>query len=54
MAIKFAKDIAKAIRERESIQLPENCVSGEAFEKWLCEGYERRADVTNEYKCISE
>ena len=35
MAIKFAEDIVKEIRERGSIEVPEGYVTGEAFEEWL-------------------
>lgn len=37
MAIKFARDIVKQIRERGPIKVPDGCVTGEAFEKWLVE-----------------
>ena len=36
MAVKFAKDIAKEIRERGSIEVPEVYFTVEAFENWLC------------------
>ena len=35
MAIKFAEDIVKEIRERGSIEVPKGYVTGEAFEEWL-------------------
>lgn len=35
MKIKYAKDIAKEIRERGSVQVPEGCIAGDAFEEWL-------------------
>lgn len=35
MKIKYAKDIAKEIRERGSVQVPEGCITGDAFEEWL-------------------
>lgn len=38
MAIKFAEDIVKEIRERGSIEVPEGYVTGEAFEEWLYKG----------------
>ena len=37
MAIKFANDIIKEIRERGSIEVPEGYFTGEAFEEWLYE-----------------
>lgn len=38
MAIKFAEDIVKEIRERGNIEVPEGYVTGEAFEEWLYKG----------------
>ncbi len=35
MAIKFANDIVKEIRERGSIEVPKGYFTGEAFEEWL-------------------
>lgn len=35
MAIKFADEIVKEIRERGSIEVPEGYFTGEAFEEWL-------------------
>lgn len=35
MAVKFANDIVKEIRERGNIEVPEGYVTGEAFEEWL-------------------
>lgn len=35
MAIKFAQDIVREIRERGSIEVPEGYVTGEDFENWL-------------------
>ena len=37
MSIKFADEIAKEIKERGQIQVPDGCVTGEEFEKWLRE-----------------
>lgn len=37
MAIQFAKDIVKQIEERGPITVSEDCVTGEAFERWLIE-----------------
>lgn len=37
MAIKFANDIVREIRERGSIEVPEGYFTGEAFEEWLYE-----------------
>lgn len=37
MAIKFANEIVKEIRERGSIEVPEGYFTGEAFEEWLYE-----------------
>ena len=34
MSIKFADEIAKEIKERGQIQVPDGCVTGEEFEKW--------------------
>lgn len=35
MAVKFADEIVKEIRERGSIEVPEGYFTGEAFEEWL-------------------
>lgn len=35
MAIKFADEIVKEIRERGSVEVPEGYFTGEAFEEWL-------------------
>ena len=35
MGIKFADEIAKEVKERGQIKIPDNCVTGEEFEKWL-------------------
>lgn len=35
--IKFAEDIVKEINERGTISVPENCMTGEEYEKWLYE-----------------
>lgn len=35
MRIKYAADIIKEIRERRSIEIPEEGVAGEEFEQWL-------------------
>ena len=37
MSIKLADEIAKEIKERGQIQVPDGCVTGEEFEKWLRE-----------------
>lgn len=37
MAIKYANEIVKEIEERGQIQVPDNCITGEEFEKWLRE-----------------
>ena len=37
MSIKFADEIAKEIKERGQIQVPDSCITGEEFEKWLRE-----------------
>ena len=45
MGIKFAKDIVKEIEARGSIKVPDNCVTGETFEKWLCEEKNKMNDI---------
>ena len=40
MAIKFADEIVKEIEERGQIQVQDDCVTGEEFEKWLKDNYE--------------
>lgn len=35
IAIKYAKEIVKEIRERGSIMIPDGCDTGDAFEEWL-------------------
>lgn len=45
MSIKYADDIIKEIEERGQIQVPEGCVTGEEFEKWL---RENKVDFTKE------
>ena len=35
MAIKFAKDIIEQINARGPITVSDDCVTGEAFERWL-------------------
>ena len=45
MAIKYANEIAKEIKERGEIQVPECCVIGEEFEKWL---RDRNINLTKE------
>lgn len=37
MAIKFAKDIVKEIKERGPVSIPDNCIGGDDFERWLIE-----------------
>ena len=37
MSIKLADEIAKEIKERGQIQVPDGCATGEEFEKWLRE-----------------
>ena len=37
MGIKFADEIVKEIKERGQIQVPDGCVTGEEFDKWLRE-----------------
>ena len=41
MAIKFADEIVKEIRERGSIEVPKGYFTGEAFEEWLYKGKEK-------------
>ena len=45
MGIKFAKDVVKQIRERGAIEIPDGCVTGEAFERWLCEEKNKMYDI---------
>lgn len=50
MAIKFAEDIIKEVKKRGTIEVPDDCVTGEEFEKWLCTG-NAYSDVTfNEHE----
>lgn len=42
--IKYAEDIVKEIDERGTIKIPDNCVTGEEFEKWL---YEENTEIKN-------
>ena len=35
MSIKYADEIIEEIEERGPIQVPDNCVTGEAFDQWL-------------------
>lgn len=37
MDVKFAADIARDIEERGPVTVPDGCVTGEAYETWLCE-----------------
>ena len=37
MNIKFANEIVKEMEERGLIQMPENSINGEEYEKWLYE-----------------
>lgn len=41
MAIKFADEIVKEIRERGSIEGPKGYFTGEVFEEWLYKGKEK-------------
>lgn len=45
MSLKLANEIAKEIEERGQIQIPDNYVTGEEFEKWL---RERNINLTKE------
>lgn len=49
MAIKYANEIVKEIEERGEIQVPDGCVTGEEFEKWL-----RDRDINLTKKEIAE
>lgn len=40
MAIKYADEIVKEIEERDTITIPDDCVTGEEFEKWMYENEE--------------
>lgn len=35
MAIKYADEIIKDIKERGEIKVPDDCVTGEEYENWL-------------------
>ena len=35
MSVKYANEIVKEIEERGQIQVPEGCVTGEEYEKWM-------------------
>lgn len=54
MAIKYVTEIAKELEERGEIQIPEGYITGEAFEKWLCNkrimGYESRVIIVNRHE----
>ena len=43
--IKYANQIIKEIEERGQIQVPNGCVTGEEFEKWL---RDRNINLTRE------
>lgn len=45
--IKYAEDIVKEINERSTVKNPDNCVTGEEFEKWL---YEEDVKIKNKGK----
>lgn len=49
MDIKYANEIVKEIEERGEIQVPDGCVTGEEFEKWL-----RDRDINLTRKEIAE
>lgn len=44
--IKYAEDISKEIKEKDNISF-ENCISGEEFEKWLREEYEKGEKIND-------
>ena len=50
MAIKYANEIAKEIEERGEIQVPDGYVTGEEYEKWLCnESVKGNTSFSNPY-----
>ncbi len=45
MGIKFAEDIIKEMDARGTIKIPDNCVAGDDFERWLCEERNKMYDI---------
>ena len=50
MSIKFADEIVKSIEERMKFQIPDDCVTGEEFEKWLKREYMNELRISKETK----
>ncbi len=46
--IKSVKELIKEIEERGPIEVPEGCVTGEEYEKWLYE--EDKPEIENKTK----
>lgn len=46
MGIRFMDEVAKDIIMKGEISLPQNCITGSSFEKWL---YETDNDNNNSY-----
>lgn len=54
--IKMAKDIIKDIENKGQISVPEGCVTGEAFEKWLYEDNDKiikALAACSEFECCN-